>query len=409
MAVTYHFFIRKDKKRSDGKAAIYLRITENRKSRQLSTGEWIKPKHWNSGKEVVRRSHSTYKSINSILKGKLDKAKAIQADLDEHNKSSAKAVQERLKKQQSSDFFDIADVYLEDVKKNQSHYTYKNAKVAINKMEAFVGSRSLSIKNVTTEKLEEFEAFLKNEYNNAPNTIHKNFRPIKAVIQKALKNHLIGINPLANFKGAKKAKARPKTKLSFQQIQALEALELERGSNLWHTRNYYLFSFYSGGIRFGDVCTLRWSDIQNGKLRYQMNKNDKVFNIELNEYQQEILDAYSITKQPGGYIFPILNPHRDLSNETELRKRIGVHNALVNKWLKRLVERVNEASSGVAPIEGISFHTSRHSFAQYAVDEKNLSVYELMQALRHSKVETTQQYLKGLDEELANKAMKKVF
>jgi hypothetical protein len=32
-----------------------------------------------------------------------------------------------------------------------------------------------------------------------------------------------------------------------------------------------------------------------------------------------------------------------------------------------------------------------------------------MQALRHSNVETTQQYLKGLDKELANKAMKKVF
>jgi site-specific recombinase XerD len=59
--------------------------------------------------------------------------------------------------------------------------------------------------------------------------------------------------------------------------------------------------------------------------------------------------------------------------------------------------------------ENISFHVSRHSFAQYAVSEKGLDVYELMQTLRHSKIETTQSYLKSLNEELADKAMKKVF
>ena len=403
MATTYHYILRTDKQRTDGKAPIYLRITENRKSRQLSTSEWIQPKHWHKDKEVVRRSHRTYKAINTILDNKLNRAKRIQADLDIYDKVSAKAIQQRLKKQQSSDFFDLADVYLQEVKRHQSFYTHKNAKVAIDKVEAFVGSRTLPVKNVTTEYLEAFETFLKDEYDNAPNTINKNFRPIKAVIQKALKNHLIGINPLANFEGAKRAKAKPKTKLSIKQIHALEALELDKGSNLWHARNYFMFSFYSGGIRFGDVCGLKWSDIKDGTLVYQMNKNDKVFNIELNQHQQAILDAYAVNRQPDGFIFNLLNNHKDYSDAATLRKKISSKNALVNKWLKRLAKMVDP------PIKGISFHIARHSFAQHAVSEKDLSVYELMQALRHSNVETTQQYLKGLDKELANKAMKKVF
>ncbi len=413
MAVTYHFILRTDKQRSDSKAPIYLRITENRKHRQLSTNEWIEPKHWNDDKEVARRSLSTYKSINSILADKLDKAKAIQAELSKNNKSSAKAIQQRLKKQLSSDFFDIADTYLEDVEREKSYYTIKNARVAIRKFEAFIGSRSMPIKNLTTEKLEAFETFLKTEYDNAPNTIHKNFRAIIGTIQLALKNHLIGINPLANFKGAKKAKAKPKTKLSMKQIEVIQALVLERGSQLWHVRNYFMFSFYSGGIRFGDVCTLRWSDIQAGQMRYQMNKNEKVFYIELNDYQQAILDEYAITKQPDGYVFALLNPHRDLSDPEVLRKRIDSKNTIVNRGLKRLAEAVNTDIKNkgleVALVRGLTFHTARHSFSQHAVSEKDLSVYELMQALRHSSVETTQQYLKGLDEELANKAMKKVF
>ena len=403
MATTYHYILRTDKQRTDGKAPIYLRITENRKSRQLSTSEWIQPKHWHKGKEKVRRSHATYKAINTLLSNKLNKAKRIQADLDTYDKVSAKAIQQRLKKQQSSDFFDLADVYLQEVKRHQSFYTHKNAKVAIDKVEAFEGSRTLPVKNVTTEYLEAFETFLKDEYDNAPNTINKNFRAIRGVIKKALKNHLIGINPLANFEGAKRAKAKPKTKLSIKQIHALEALELDKGCSLWHGRNYFMFSFYSGGIRFGDVCGLKWSDIKDGTLVYQMNKNDKVFNIELNEHQQDILDAYAVNRQPDGFIFNLLNNHKDYSDAATLRKKISSKNALVNKWLKRLAKMVDP------PIKGISFHIARHSFAQHAVSEKDLSVYELMQALRHSNVETTQQYLKGLDKELANKAMKKVF
>jgi site-specific recombinase XerD len=412
MAVTYHLYQRKDKARENGEAPIYLRITENRKSRFLTTGVYLNPTHWNEDKEVVRRSHRTYKSLNSILDSKLDKAKEIQADLSSHGKDSAKAIQHRLKKQQSGDFFDLADVYLKEVKQNQSYYTHKNSKVAIGKVEAFEGERVLPLNHLDTDYLERFVGFLKRKYDNKPNTINKNFRAIRGIIKKALKNHLITIDPFVNFEGAKRAKAKPKTKLSIKQIQALKDFDLEKGSNHWHTRNYFMFSFYSGGIRFGDLCCLKWSDIKENRLSYQMNKNDKVFTIELNDYQQEILEHYEENKKPNGFIFPLLNNHKDYSDPTYLRKRIGSNNTLINNWLKKLSKRVNKKlkkdRSDVPPIEGISFHVARHSFAQHAV-EKGLSMYELMQTLRHSKIETTEKYLKGLDEQLADKAMKKVF
>lgn len=143
-----------------------------------------------------------------------------------------------------------------------------------------------------------------------------------------------------------------------------------------------------------------------------MNKNEKVFTIELNEYQNQILDHYSDKNKPDNFIFPILNNHKDYSDPIFLRKRIGSKNALVNKWLGKIIDKVNEKiekdESQVPKLDDISFHVARHSFAQYAV-EQGLSMYELMQTLRHSKIETTEKYLKGLDEQLADKAMKKVF
>ncbi len=412
MATTYHFYLRKDKQRDSGESPVYLRITKNRKSKYVTTGVYLKPKHWNTDKEKVRRSHRRYKSLNSILEKKLDKARQVEDELSRYDKDSAKAIQQRLRKQQSGDFFDLAKEYLKEVKANHSYYTHKNMKVAIGKVEAFESERSLPLRHVDTAYLERFERFLKTEYDNKPNTINKNFRAIRGIIKKALKNHLITINPFTNFEGAKRDKSEPKTKLSIDQIGILEDFELEQGSNLWHTRNYFMFSFYSGGIRFGDICVLRWKDIRGDRFSYRMNKNDKEFTIELNEYQRDILQHYRNEERPSGFIFPILNSHKDYSDPIYLRKRIIAKNALINKWLKKLTRCVNEKlekdGSDIPKIEHISFHVSRHSFAQHAV-ESEVSIYDLQQTLRHSSVKTTEEYLKGLDEKLADKAMKKVF
>jgi site-specific recombinase XerD len=412
MAVSYHFYQRKDKKRANGEAPIYLRITENRKSKYKSTGIYVEPKHWNSKQEKIRRNHPNYKSLNDILQSEKENAENIQAELSKHGKDSAKAIQARLKKQQTGDFFDLAESYKQELKDSKRLYALKNIKVVLRKLEVFEGSRSLPLKHIDTRWLEGFEGFLKRKYNNRSTTINKNFEPIKAIVQKAIAGHLIAIDPFANFDGAKRGKPEPKTKLSLVQIKSIENLELTKGSKLWHTRNYFLFSFYSGGIRFGDLCCLKWKDIKGNRLSYQMNKNDKVFTIELNHPQKAILNDYAASRKEGDFIFPLLNNHTNYSDPMFLRKKISSNNVLVNKRLKKIVQKVNkkleEEQSDVPRLDKVSFHVARHSFAQHAVDS-GLSLYDLMQALRHSKLETTQRYLKGLDEKLADKAMKKVF
>lgn len=412
MGTTYHFYLRKDKERANGDCPVYLRITQNRKSRYVSTGVYIKPKHWNNDKEKIRRSHRNYKALNSILEREQNKAEKVQDELGVHGKDSAKAIQQRLKQQQSGDFFDLADEYEKELDERKKLYAKKTLNVVLNKLEAFEGERSLPLKHIDKSYLERFEGFLKREYDNRSTTINKNFEPIRAIIKKALDKHLITIDPFANFEGAKRGKPKPKTKLSIDQIRAIENFDFEEGSNLWHTRNYFMFSFYSGGIRFGDLCCLKWDDVKGDRLSYQMNKNDKVFTIELNDHQLNILDHYKDHKKKDGFIFPILNNHKDYSDPIFLRKRIGSKNALINKWLGKIVDKVNERlekqESETPTLDDISFHVARHSFAQYAV-EQGLSMYELMQTLRHSKIETTQRYLKGLDEKLADQAMKKVF
>ncbi|PKD45281.1 site-specific integrase [Rhodohalobacter barkolensis] len=412
MGTTYHFYLRKDKERANGECPIYLRITKNRKSRYNSTGIYVLPKHWNDEKEVIRKTHRNAKSLNSILEREQNKAETIQDELGVFGKDSAKTIQERLKQQESGDFFELASTYEKELQERKKLSTVKTLGVVLNKLEAFEGDRALPLKHIDAEYLERFEGFLKRKYKNRSTTINKNFEPIRAIIRKALQKHLISIDPFINFKGAKRGKPKPKTKLTIEQIRAIEQTTLNTNSNLWNTRNYFMFSFYSAGIRFGDLCCLKWKDVKGDQLSYQMNKNDKVFTIDMNKYQKNILEHYSEDKKKDQFIFPILNNHKDYSDPIFLREQIGNKNVLINKWLRKIAEKVNERlekeESKVPSIDGISFHVARHSFAQYAV-EKGLSIYEVMQTLRHSQIKTTQRYLKGLDEQLADKAMKKVF
>ena len=405
MSVSFHLYL-KNQKRKNGELSVYLRITKDRKHKYMSTGITVLEKYWNPEKEEVRRNHPNHKTLNEILQVKVRQAEHAQKDLLRSGKESAKAIQQKLKAGTNTDFFSLADQWYDELVAEGKYHQSKSLKVVLKKLEAFEDERYLPLSNIDTAYLERFEKYITITYKNKANTVHKNFKIIRKVIKTAIKSGLINDSPFLLFEGAKLAKASHKVKLSIEQIRAIEALVLKPGTNTWHARNAFLFSFYSGGIRFGDICRLRWENVKNGRLSYRMHKNDKPFSTALNDNQKEILSRYS--GQPHEYIFPFLNSAKEYT-ELELRRSISSRNVIVNGKNEKDRKTGLKAIASLAGIdENISFHVSRHSFAQYAV-EQGLDVYELMQTLRHSKIETTQQYLKGLDEELADKAMRKVF
>lgn len=388
---------------------MYLRITQNRKSRYVSTGVFIHPQKWNPEREKVRKSHRKHKSLNTILEKVKDDAVDVQAELTMHGSDSAKAIRERLKTEQSGDFFDLAESLLKDLEIQKKYHPVKRLKVLIKKVKSFNGGRDLPLKHISTDWLDKFESYLRIKYGNGDNTISKDFEPLHKIIRMGLKEHLIPRDPFMGFEGAKRKRSKSKTKLDVIQIMAIEDLELDQHSWLAHSRDAFLFSFYSAGIRFGDICCLRWSDINNDRLSYQMNKNEKGFSMNLNKSQKDILSRYKGLDEY--YIFPFLNSHKKY-DPMELRQAISSKNAIVNKTLKEIAKIINkkieDEELSIPKIDHISFHVSRHSYAQYAV-ESGLNVYEVMHTLRHSKIETTQKYLKSLNEELADKAMSKLF
>jgi len=250
-----------------------------------------------------------------------------------------------------------------------------------------------------------------------------------------LKSGEIDHDPFATVDKVSKEPA-DRVKLSIEQINQIKALQLGKGSALWHIRNYFLFSFYNAGIRFSDMCRLTWGNLVDGRLMYKMQKTGGKKSIKQQEPMYRILFQY--VDRPGSYlmfaqwepqeayyvrqadnpveifeatvreyasshkndlIFPLLDKHYD--DPAEIRKKIGSKNARVNLKLKDLAKEAGIDAS-------VSFHVSRHSFANHA-NKKDLDLYQISKALAHSDLKTTQQYLDDFDEEKLDEGMEGLY
>jgi integrase len=279
----------------------------------------------------------------------------------------------------------------------QRHFT-----VVINNLEEFLdkSDRKDKLSELDSEFIEDFQSYLIKDVKNANNTVRNKLQRLKGFTDWLQKNGHIENEPYRNIERVKSKRVEAKTKLSYQQIKDIQALNLEEGSLLWHTRNYFLYSFYNAGIRFGDLCTLEWKNLIDGRLQYKMHKTGGKKSIRQLEPMERILKHYRKPKQKkSDYIFPILD--KKYPDPLELRKAIAVQNVQINRRLKDIAKKAGIEAN-------ISFHVSRHSWAQFGLENK-LDLYSISKALGHSNLEVTEAYLKDFDEELLDKSMEKLY
>lgn len=407
---TINFFLRNDRANARGESPIYIRVTHNRKSKYLSLGIRVKEKDWNEQTQRVRRSHDSYKKINHEIDRIFTKAQNTKLELRAEDNVSAKYIINVLKGYDSKDFFTYGEEYIERLEKSGSVRLSKQTNVIVNKIKKFHGDQSLLLNEIDNKFLTGLQAYMENECDNAPNTIRKDLERLNQLFDEARKDNLIKANPIDNFELPKRQKSS-KTALSLKQIKAIEKLDLKKGSSLWHTRNYFLFSFYNAGIRVGDLMKLKRCDIyiseDDIRLRYLMNKTRKNSKPKWKNIKQlpqaiEILERYNFRDMdPDEYLFPILDTSKNLKDPSVFDRDKQSKTAMMNRDLDDI--------AGLAEIEeNVTTHIARHSFANFA-RKKGMSLYSISKALAHSNLKTTEQYLKSFDEEMLDTEMEELF
>jgi integrase len=189
-------------------------------------------------------------------------------------------------------------------------------------------------------------------------------------------------------KGIKKA-------LRLEDVQKIAQLDLSEYPTLIDTRNYFIFSFYTRGMNFADMATLKWDDISDGRIYYTRSKTKGNFQIKILPPVQEILDYYKGKHNQTDYVFPILL-HKDMTfSHLENRK---------SKILKRYNKRLKEIAKLCGINKPVSSYVARHSYAN-SLKQKGISTDIISESMGHQNIAITQAYLKELDNSLIDEAM----
>lgn len=172
-------------------------------------------------------------------------------------------------------------------------------------------------------------------------------------------------------------------------------LDLSEYPTLIDTRNYFIFSFYTRGMNFADMATLKWNDISDDRIYYTRSKTKRNFQIKILPPVQEILNYYKGRSTPTDYVFPILLEQGMTFSHLENRKR---------KVLKRYNKRLKEIASLCGIDKPLSSYVARHSYAN-SLKQKGISTDIISESMGHQNIAITQAYLKELDNSLIDEAM----
>lgn len=426
-------------KRKNGEAPLYL-VARHRDARaKLSTGLTLKPKDWNAKASEVRKSHPQATRLNRHLASLLADAGDELADLvlngpKRGERVTAGLIRDRVRtriqpEEVSEDPAEDEPCFLTFVREVVVGYeargklgTVEVYRASRKKLEAFwkreTGRTTLPFHEVTPSLLRRFHAYLlrpKDEggVGNGPNTVHKCWTSLSRFYQQALDEGAApyGPNPFKQIK-VRKVPVE-KRKLTIDEVRTLASADLGPEDGLLNrVREWWMFAFYAGGMRFSDVSLLEGRHLQVSeedgqkvvRVAYRMKKTKDLHALILTPEAVAILDRRGWReKAPGERVFEILDGY-DLATPDAVHRAVGARNALANKYLKKAAKRAGLVDEAGEPRQ-IGFHLSRHSLAGYLLEE-GTDVHTIQQILGHASVGQTERYLAGFTRSTADEVMR---
>lgn len=371
----------------DNTYPLVIRMNHQRQQRFHPVGYKIQEKYWN-GKEVVK--HPDAAIINSLLAELLSQANHYFADCRRHGRTvDLKRVYASTR---SYSFLEYLRHRAKQYAKRDSPEMDLKLRRFAKEMEDFQGG-DVRFEMVTPDFLRDFENYLI-ALPNSPNTRAFKFGFLRRYYENAIdEGKAVGPNHFKTYK-IKTTKVKI-PKLTFEELAALEALQLRPGA-LQDTRNLFLFAYYCKGARFRNCIQMRWSDVRQGRIHFESVKNGTPISVLIHSKMQALLDQYDRSTE---FIFPFVSSWP--STRTEQRGIVGSLNVVVNRNLKRLGE--------LAGIEKeITFHMARHSLA-FHLKQKQVSVHTIKDTLGHADTKTTEDYLEQLDDEYLDEKLESVY
>jgi len=389
----YKIILFKSKTLSNGDHPIMLRVTYQRIRKYYSLKLYSTPEKWNEELGLFNRNKEGNLKL-SLFERRAEKTLRTMGD-DDQEFSFAKFEQLFFKSSKPVRVFSYWENVIESLKEENRLATAGSYNDALKAFKKFQKNKDLFFTDVSYKLLERYRRYLKTRY--SVNTSALYLRSFRVIFNNAIKNKIINRDfyPFEQFKI--KTEETVKRALRKSDIEKIHSMKIEKGTRLWHSRNFFLFGYLCQGVNFTDLARLQWDEnIYQNRITYRRQKTGKLFSIKVQGKLAGILDGYrNDYKNPDGFIFPILS--NGLSGTT-MRNRLKDNLKKINKDMKILCKWLE-----IPGAEKVSYYWCRHSYAT-ALKRDGVQTAKISEALGHSSEKITKIYLDNFDSEFLDEA-----
>lgn len=384
----FFFHLKKSKFDRNGEIPIYLRLTVDGETCEISAKRKCDPSKWNVGAGRVNGWSENAKSINSFLellqRMVYDKRKEL---IDQSLPVTAENIKTLILGNEIArhrymlmEIFKHHNHQIEALTgKEYSAGTLERYQTAYRLSQLFLEARykvsDIDITKLDYEFITEFEFWLKSTRNCSHNTTIKYLSNIRKIINRCIRNGWLLRDPFLGFKMTKKEVER--TALTQTELQALASKQFGT-ERLSAVRDIFLFSCFSG-LAYADVKKLKRSEIIIGVdgeqwIVSKRQKTNTTAKIPLLPSALAIIERYKNHRQCviDDSVLPVLS------------------NQKMNAYLKEIADVCGITKT-------LTYHIARHTFATTVTLSNGVPIETVSKMLGHRNLKTTQHYARILD------------
>lgn len=371
----------------DNRHPLMMQIIHNKKVKRINLGYNLFKEEWDFRNTKVKGKSDLAAEINSFLIKEMEKANTQLMNLK--RVKSQFSVDDLLEKVKApsvgKSFTRYANEIIERQRKSNRIGNADSYYWSLRFIQIFSGKTDILFSDIDFRFLTKLKEYHLGN-GNSINGLNVYLRAIRAIYNKAINEGVVNreFYPFDKFKLLNEK--TQKRAIPKEDIQKIASMEMTERTELWHTRNLFLFSFYTIGMNWSDMAKLKIENISNGRIYYKRTKTHKEYTIALNPKIQTILDYYTTGKKSDDYVFPIIERTENIEDtRRDIRNKLKTF----NKYLKKLGKE--------AGLDGnLTSYVSRHSWASIA-NFAGIQLGVISQGLGHNDLKTTQSYLAEFD------------
>lgn len=314
--MTVSFYLTRPK--AKGETTIFARISYQGYQLKYYTPEKINPKYWSKEAKLAKQTEKfkEYPEFNQRLKNwKTGVGNIFRQWVNNHggtipNPTTLKSLLDKeLKKiepekEQDKTFLGFFQDIINKTESGErlqpvsgkpySKATIQVYKNTINRVKEFMAlyRRNIDFANIDIDFYTDFTGYLSKRLKLASNTIGKDIKTIKTILNEATER---GINNNLQYKSRKFSVTSENTDaiyLNEEELNKLEALDLSTNNRLDSVRDLFLIGSYTG-LRFSDWASLTPERIKDGFIEVTQTKTGNPIVIPVHSTVQRILDKYN--------------------------------------------------------------------------------------------------------------------